>query len=152
MHAQQQAGSFSDGIFVVGDASAIGCSHFPQDGIRFRHDIRDAKRSSDFNQFTSGNNYLAVFCQRIECKQDRGGIVVDYDGGDGGLQRYGRGRPRLHDPLSRSFWNRRLTWRRAYRARLFPDLTQDWNTIPRSRERALMLEAKLARAPNLYAE
>ena len=86
MHAQQQAGFFVDCVFVIGDAGAIGCSHFAQDGIRFRHDIRDAERSADFNQLTSGNNYLAIFRQRVERKQDGGGIVVDYDRGDGGLR------------------------------------------------------------------
>ena len=82
MHAQQQPGFFVDRFFVVADAGSIGCSHLAQDGIRFRHDIRNAEGAADLDQLSPGNDDFAVFRQSVEREEDCSGVVVHYDGGD----------------------------------------------------------------------
>ncbi len=83
MHAQQQARVFVDGAFVVGDAGAVGRAHFAQCCAAFGHDFGDAEAVADFDQLAARDDYFAAFGKSGENEQDRGGAVVDDDGGFG---------------------------------------------------------------------
>ena len=80
MHAQQQPRALGNRFFVVGDAGAIGRAHFAQSCARLRHDIRDAERTADLDQFAARDDHFAAFGQGVERQQNCGGIVVHDDG------------------------------------------------------------------------
>src|SRR5208337_3425149 len=86
MHAQQQSCAFGDGALVVGDARAIGSTDLAEDRARFGHDVRDAKRTADLDQFTARNQHLAAFGQRVQRQQHSGGVVVNHNGRDFALR------------------------------------------------------------------
>ena len=59
---------------------AIGRPDFPQDRAALRHDFRNAKAIPDFDQFAARNQHFAVFRQRRQDQQHRGGAIVHHDG------------------------------------------------------------------------
>ena len=80
MHAQQQARLFGDGVFIVGQARAVGGADFAQDSAGFGHHVRHAERSADFHQLSARDDDLAAFSQRVQGQHHRRGAVIDDDG------------------------------------------------------------------------
>ena len=82
MHAQQQPRAFGDGLFVVGDAGAVGRAHLAQDCARLRHHVGNAERAADLHQFAARDDDFSAVGQRVQRQQDRSGVVVHDDGRD----------------------------------------------------------------------
>ena len=49
VHPHQQRGSLIDRCFVILQAGSIGCSDFNQFDLGSPHDVRDSKRTADFD-------------------------------------------------------------------------------------------------------
>ena len=80
VHAQQRAGVFVDGPFVVAQAGTIGGADFAQDRAALRHDFGDAKAVADFDQFAPRDDGFAALGERSKHQKDCGGAVVHHDG------------------------------------------------------------------------
>ena len=81
MHTKQKSSVLVDGALIISNARAVRCSDLSQRRLRLRHHIGNPKRTADLNQFPAGDNHLSAFCQRIERKQHRSGVVIDHDRG-----------------------------------------------------------------------
>ena len=66
MHAEQEPCALGDGLFVVANAGTVSGADLTQSGVRFLHDVGDAKRAADFDEFAAGNDDFSVFGQRVE--------------------------------------------------------------------------------------
>ncbi len=75
---QQQAGSRTKRLFVVGEVCPVGGSHLDQPGAGPRHDGRHAKGAADLHELAPGDGDLASQCQAVE-KQHDGGCIVIHD-------------------------------------------------------------------------
>ena len=80
MNAKEQTRIFVDGIFVVGDARAVGGADFAKHCAALFHDFRDAETIADFDQFAARDDDFAAPRESGKSKQNGGGTVVDDDG------------------------------------------------------------------------
>ncbi len=62
---------------------AIRRAHLDQLDARALHDLGDAKRASNLDQFTPGNHHLSTLGERVERQHQGGGVVIAYIGGLG---------------------------------------------------------------------
>jgi hypothetical protein len=83
MDAKKQAGFFGDGVFVVGDASAVGGTDFAEDGATLLHDFGDAKAVADFDELAAGDDDFAATSECRKSDKDGSGAVVHNDSGFG---------------------------------------------------------------------
>ncbi len=71
------------GSFRVPDIMAKSGADLPQPGTAFGHDVRDAKRASDFHQLAAGNDDFPIPRQGVQGKENGGSAVVDHQPGLG---------------------------------------------------------------------
>ena len=86
MDAKEHARFFVDGVFVVGNACAVGRADFAEAWRRFRHDFGDAEAVADFDQLAARDDDFAVARECGKNEKHGGGAVVDDDGGFGAGQ------------------------------------------------------------------
>ena len=53
MGFEQQSRLGYNGLFVIAVMRAVGGANLPDNGATFGHDVRDTKRTSDFDQLTT---------------------------------------------------------------------------------------------------
>ena len=76
MNSEQRGRFRSDGVCIVGESRAIGCSYFVQHNARLPEYVGQAKRPADFNKLAAGNNHTAASRQCLQRKERRCGAVV----------------------------------------------------------------------------
>ena len=81
--AEEHARFFGDGVFVVGEARAIGGADFAERGAALRHDFGDAEAVADFDELAARDEDFAVARERCENEEHGGGAIVDDDSGFG---------------------------------------------------------------------
>ena len=77
MDSQKQPGFFVDGLLVVSDAGAIRSPDFAQPRVRLPHDVGDAERSADLDQFAARDDDLAALAQSIQSQQHGRSVVIN---------------------------------------------------------------------------
>jgi hypothetical protein len=82
VHLQQQGGPIGGGA-VVGEPRAVGRAHLDQVGTGQRHDLGYAETTTDLDQLAPRDHDRPFGGQGGEHQQDRGGAVVDDEGGLG---------------------------------------------------------------------
>ena len=60
MDAQQQPSVLGDRFLVIGETRAVGRPDFPELRSGFSHDVGDAKRTTDLNQFSARDDDLSA--------------------------------------------------------------------------------------------
>jgi len=83
MHAKEHARFFVDGVFVVGDACAVGRADFLKRGAAICHDFGDAETVADFNKLAARDDDFAIARQCGKNEKHGGGAVIDNDNGFG---------------------------------------------------------------------
>ena len=86
MDLHQQRGSRADGFVVILQMRAVRRADFAQPGARAAHDVGNAKRAADLDQFAARHDHFLLRRQRGQREQHRGRVVVDDGGGFGAGQ------------------------------------------------------------------
>ena len=81
MNAKKYASVFVNGVFVVGDSRAIGSANFTKPRATLLHDFGDAKTITDFDQLAARNDHFTSASQSRQREENRGGAIIDGDGG-----------------------------------------------------------------------
>src|SRR6185369_17666146 len=80
MHAQYEPCALVDCVFVVFNTGSVSGSNLAKYGAALRHYIGDSKAAADLDQLTSRDDHLAALRQCVQHKQDRGCVVIRYNG------------------------------------------------------------------------
>lgn len=81
VHFEEQTRTFADRLLVVRQVRSIRGPDFPEADAAFRHDVGDAERAANLDEFATRHHDLFAFCKRIQRDEERGGIIVDDRGG-----------------------------------------------------------------------
>ena len=68
-------------VAIILDAGAVGGADLAQNGARAGHDVGDAEAVADLDQLAARDHHLRARRQFVQRQEDRGGVVVDGDGG-----------------------------------------------------------------------
>ncbi|MCU1236986.1 MAG: hypothetical protein JWP63_4953, partial [Candidatus Solibacter sp.] len=66
---------------VIVDVGAVGGADFDEGGAGAGHDVGDAESVADLDEFAAGDNGLGAGGEFVKREEERGGVVVDGDGG-----------------------------------------------------------------------
>ncbi len=77
VNLQNEPGLRANGCGVILLVCAVGGADLDQPGPCPRHDLRQAERAADLDQFAAGDDRLAAPGERIEHQQHGGRIIVD---------------------------------------------------------------------------
>ena len=83
MDLHQQRGSRADGFVVILQMRAVRRADFAQPGARAAHDVGNAKRAADLDEFAARHDHFLLRRQRRQHEQHRRRVVVDDGGGFG---------------------------------------------------------------------
>jgi len=78
VHPHDQTAARADGGLVVTGVGAVGGADFNELHPGAGHDVGNAKRPADFDQFAPGDDAFLACAQTVEGQQHGGGIVVDH--------------------------------------------------------------------------
>ena len=80
MNTHDSCGVFIHGILTIARMSLIRRTDLDHFSPRGRHDVGDAERPPNFDQFASGDNHFLAGRQRIQSQNDASRVIVHDDG------------------------------------------------------------------------